>query len=164
MTIPDLEIIAEAGERTIVTRRTFAAPKATLFAMWTEPRHLTRWWGPRALSLVVCEVDLRVGGAYRYVERAPDGQEFAFRGTFREIRAPDRIVRTFVFEAMPQHEAIETILFEETSGRTVVTSTLVHDSVEARDGHVASGMEPGLRETYGRLDELLGEGPEGAGR
>jgi len=150
-----LEIIAEPGSPIIITRRSFAAPKSLLFDLWTKPEHLKRWWGPRVLELVVCEVDLRVGGAYRFVERAPDGQEFGFRGVHQEVSPPHKLVRTFVFEAMPAHEAVETIVFDELNGRTTVTATLVHSSVAARDGHVASGMEPGTRETYERLDELL---------
>jgi uncharacterized protein YndB with AHSA1/START domain len=149
-----LEIVATPGQPTIVMRRSFKAPRRIVYQAFTRPEHLRRWWGPRELELVVCEIDLRVGGAYRFVQRAPDGQEFAFRGVYRELRPPERIVSTFVFEMMPDHEAVTTVVLEEANGVTTLTSTVVHDSVEARDAHFAA-MEPGAIDTYERLAELL---------
>lgn len=149
-----LEIVATPGQPTIVMRRSFKAPRRLVYQAFTRPEHLRRWWGPRELELVVCEIDLRVGGAYRFVQRAPDGQEFAFRGVYRELRPPERIVSTFVFELMPDHEAVTTVVLEEANGVTTLTSTVVHDSVEARDAHFAA-MEPGAIDTYDRLAELL---------
>lgn len=149
-----LEIVATPGQPTIVMRRSFKAPRRLVYQAFTRPEHLRRWWGPRELELVVCEIDLRVGGAYRFVQRAPDGQEFAFRGVYRELRPPERIVSTFVFELMPDHEAVTTVVLEEANGVTTLTSTVVHDSVEARDAHFAA-MEPGATDTYDRLAELL---------
>lgn len=151
----DLEIVLEPGQPTILTRRTFMAPRALVFEAWTNPEHVPRWWGPRALTFVSCAIDLRVGGGWRYVLRAPDGQEVGFRGDYHEIVRPERLVGTFVYEPMPGFPATETITFEEQDGRTVVTTLLTHRTVEARDGHAAAGMEPGLRETYTRLDEFL---------
>jgi uncharacterized protein YndB with AHSA1/START domain len=151
-----LEIIAEPGKPTIVTRRVVDAPRSLVFDAFTKPEHLKRWMGPRALTMVLCETDLRVGGGYRFVHRTPDGQEFGFHGTYREIVRPERIVRTFVFEPMPEHESVETLLLEEHEGKTTITTTTVHKTVEARDGHLASGrMEVGMTEGYARLDELL---------
>jgi uncharacterized protein YndB with AHSA1/START domain len=151
-----LEIIARPGEPTIVTRRVVNAPRSLVFDAFTKPEHLERWMGPRALTMVLCETDLRVGGGYRFVHRTPDGQEFGFHGTYREIVRPERIVRTFVFEPMPEHESVETLLLDEHEGKTTITTTTVHKTVEARDGHLASGrMEVGMTEGYARLDELL---------
>ncbi|HEU5060856.1 MAG TPA: SRPBCC family protein, partial [Kofleriaceae bacterium] len=125
-----------------------------VYEAFTRPEHLRRWWGPRDLELVVCEIDLRVGGSYRFVQRAPDGQEFAFRGVYRELRPPERIVSTFVFELVPDHEAVTTVVLEEQDGVTTLTSTVLHDSVEARDAHYAT-MEAGADDSYDRLAELL---------
>ena len=151
-----LEVIAEPDKPTIVTRRVLDAPRALVFDAWTKPEHLRRWLGPRALSWVVCEIDLRVGGGYRWVQPAPDGREYAFHGAYREIVRPEKIVSTFVFEAMPDDEALETLTLEERDGKTAVTTLTVHKTIKARDGHLASGrMEAGMTEGYERLDELL---------
>jgi uncharacterized protein YndB with AHSA1/START domain len=151
-----LEIVARPGEPTIVTRRVVNAPRSLVFDALTKPEHLKRWMGPRALTMVLCETDLRVGGGYRFVHRTPDGQEFGFHGTYREIVRPERIVRTCVFEPMPEHESVETLLLEEHEGKTTITTTTVHKTVEGRDGHLANGrMEVGMTEGYARLDELL---------
>lgn len=148
-------LVAEPGTPTIVMTRQFAAPRRLVFEAMTEPKHLRRWWGLRSLELVVCEVDLRVGGAYRYVLRAPNGEEYGFRGEYREIVVPERTVCTYVFEPMPEHPSVVTVVLEESGGKTTMTETIVHQSVQARDGHLQSGMEPGMRETLDRLDELL---------
>jgi uncharacterized protein YndB with AHSA1/START domain len=150
-----LEVIADPNEPTIVTRRTVDAPRALVFDCWTKPEHMRRWLGPRALTMISCEVDLRVGGGYRYVHRAPDGQEYAFRGEYREIVRPERLVATFVFELFPEAEALETLTLEETNGKTLVTTHTLHKTLQARDGHLNSGMEAGMVEGYSRLDELL---------
>lgn len=156
MTSKKLEIIAEPGEPSFTTRRVVDAPRALVFDAFTKPEHLQRWMGPRMLTMVSCESDLRVGGRYRFVHRAPDGQEFAFSGDYREIVRPERIVRTFVFEPMPDHEALETLTLEESHGKTTIATTTLHRTVEARDGHFANGrMEAGMTEGYARLDELL---------
>ena len=101
------------------------------------------------------DVDLRVGGGYRIVHRAPDGQQFAFRGEYREIVPQNRLVATFVFEGAPDHEAVETAVFESVNGGTMVNGTTLHKTITARDMHFNSGMEPGMIESYERLDELL---------
>jgi uncharacterized protein YndB with AHSA1/START domain len=150
-----LEVTADPSKPTIVTRRVVDAPRALVFDCWTKPEHMRRWLGPRALTMVSCEVDLRVGGSYRYVHRAPDGQEYAFRGEYREIVRPERLVATFVFEMFPDAEALETLTLEEADGKTTVTTHTLHKTMEARDGHLKSGMEAGMVEGYGRLDELL---------
>ena len=153
-----LEVIADPDEPTIVTRRTFDAPPALLFDAWTKPELMKRWLGPRALEMVLCEVDLRVGGGYRFAYRAPDGQEFGFHGTYREISRPERLVSTYVFEPFPDAEALETLVLEERDGRTTATTTTVHTSIQNRDGHLANGaMETGMNEGYARLDDVLQE-------
>ena len=157
MTSKKLEIIAEPGKTAFSTRRVVDAPRALVFEAFTKPEHLKRWMGPRGLTMVTCDTDFRVGGRYRFVLRAPDGQEAAFRGEFREIVPPERIVRTFVFEPYPDAEALETLQLDEHDGKTTITTTTVHKTVESRDGHLGSGMEAGMTEGYDRLDALLAE-------
>jgi uncharacterized protein YndB with AHSA1/START domain len=150
-----LEIVAEPGKPTIVTRRVVIAPRALVFDAFTKPEHLRRWMGPRMLTMVSCVSDLRVGGGWRMVHRAPDGQEFGFHGEFRELVRPERIVRTFVFEPFPDQEALETLTLDEKDGKTTITTLTVHQTIEGRNGHLAHGMEAGMTEGYARLDELL---------
>ena len=143
------------SEREIVMTRVFDAPRDLVFEAHSSCEHMSHWWGPRRLTLTVCEMDFRPGGAYRFVQRAPDGAEYAFRGKFREIVPPERIVWTFEFEGMPGHVSVETVTFTEQDGKTMLTATAVFDSVEDRDGMLQSGMEEGARETYDRLAEYL---------
>jgi uncharacterized protein YndB with AHSA1/START domain len=163
-----LEIVAEPGKPTIATRRVVNAPRALVFDAFTKPEHLKRWMGPRMLTMVSCVSDPRVGGGWRMVHRAPDGQEFAFHGEFREIVRPERIVRTYVFEPFPDQEALETLTLDEKDGKTTITTLTVHKTIEGRDGHLAHGMEAGMTEGYARLDELLasllGGGPAAEAR
>lgn len=153
----ELEIIANPGEPTILSRRVIKAPRALVWELFTRAEHLKRWWGPRWLTMVSCEVDLRVGGSYRFVLRAPDGQECGFRGEYHEIIPQEKVVNTFVFEPLPEQGALQTLTMEEVQGRTVVSTITLHQSVANRDGHLASGMEAGMRDTYARLDELVVE-------
>jgi uncharacterized protein YndB with AHSA1/START domain len=139
----------------IVMTREFQAPRRLVYEAFTRPEHLKRWWGPRYLELSVCEVDLREGGSWRFVQRAPDGQEFGFRGVYQEIAPPERLVYTFIFEPMPEHDAVVTIVFEERIGRTTLRQTTRHKTKFGRDGHLNAGMEEGVIDSYARLDELL---------
>jgi uncharacterized protein YndB with AHSA1/START domain len=148
-----LEIEIPPDQPVITFRRLVKATPELVFRMYTEPEHLRHWWGPRHLDVVVCEVDLRVGGTYRFVHRAPDGQEFSFRGEYHVIEAPRRLVKSFVYDGAPEDEAIDTFTFETVDEGTLITCTTVHSSIAARDAHVASGMEPGLTASYLRLDE-----------
>jgi uncharacterized protein YndB with AHSA1/START domain len=150
-----LEIDAPADQPVIHTTRFLKAPPELVFQAWTEPEHLRRWMGPRYLEIVVCEVDLRVGGTWHMIHRAPDGQEFGFHGEYREIDRPNRLVATWVYEGMPDSEAIETMTFEAVEGGTIARGTSRYDSIETRDQHLASGMESGMVESYERLDELF---------
>jgi uncharacterized protein YndB with AHSA1/START domain len=150
-----LEIVAEPGKPTIVTRRVVNAPRALVFDAFTKPEHIKRWMGPRHLTIVSCVSELRVGGSWRMVYRTPDGQELGFHGELQEIVRPERIVRTFVFELFPDQEALETLSMDEKDGKTTIRTLTVHKTIEARDGHLAHGMEAGMTEGYARLDELL---------
>jgi uncharacterized protein YndB with AHSA1/START domain len=136
----------------IVMTRVFDAPRALVFEAHSKREHVTKWWGRG--NPLDCEMDFRPGGSYRFVEHADDG-EWAFRGEYREIVAPERIVQTFEFEGMPGHVSVETLTFEEHDGKTILTSTTRFDSVEDRDGMLQSGMEQGAAESMDKLDELL---------
>jgi uncharacterized protein YndB with AHSA1/START domain len=155
MTDHETEITTPPGEPTITVRRFFRAPPELVYRACTEGELLRRWWGPRRLEVSECDIDLRVGGTWRIVHRAPDGTEFVFRGEFLELDPPHRRVGTFVWEGAPEHEAVETMVLEPVEGGTMLVATTEHDSVEARDMHVANGMEEGIVESYERLDELV---------
>ncbi len=148
-------IVTLPSDREIVMTRVFDAPRRLVFEAHTKPEHVKRWWGPRRLTMVVCEMDFRPGGAWRFVHRGPDGQEYGFRGVYREIVAPERIVQTFEFDGMPGHGSLETLTLVEKHGKTTLTARSVFQSVEDRDGMLKSGMEAGARETMDRLAELL---------
>ena len=162
MTAARFEIETPPGEPIVVVRRFFAAPPALVFEAFTSPEHARHWLGPRSLDLPVSEADVRPGGWYRFVHRAPDGQEFRFHGEYREVDPPRRLVRTFVYEGMPEDEAVETTTFEDASGGTLLISTSVHASVAARDQHVANGMARGITESFERLDDWLARQPASA--
>jgi uncharacterized protein YndB with AHSA1/START domain len=132
--------------------RVFNAPRHLVFEAHTKAEHLRNWWGPRGYTLPVCDLDFRPGGKWRFVSRSAEGQEDAFRGEFREIVPPERIVWTFEWEGLPGHISVETLVFEEVeAGKTRLVATSVFDSKEDRDGMVESGMEAGASETWDRL-------------
>lgn len=153
----DLEIIAEPGRQDIVIKRSFDAPRELVFRAMTEPEHLAVWWGLPTSETVIDHAEPRTGGSWRFVERA-EGEEYAFRGVYHEVTAPERVVQTFEFEGMPGHVAMETMTLEDAGdGRTLYTNVSVYQSVEDRDGMIASGMEDGLGQSMDALDELLRE-------
>jgi uncharacterized protein YndB with AHSA1/START domain len=144
------------SDREIVITRIFAAPRLIVFDAMTKPEYVTRWYGLKILTMTVCEIDLRVGGKWRYVLRAPDGSEHGFTGEYREIVHPERIVSTENYEALePGHEMLVTMTLDEWDGKTTLTSRIVYQSQSDRDAHLQSGMEHGMRETFERLTELL---------
>jgi uncharacterized protein YndB with AHSA1/START domain len=143
------------SDREIAMTRVFDAPRRLVFEAHNNCEHLKHWWGPRNLELARCEMDLRPGGAYRFVQRDPTGNEFGFRGVYREIVPPERTVTTFEFEGMPGHIAVVTATFEEHDGKTTLSSVMLFDTPEDRDGMLQSGMEGGSRESYDRLAEYL---------
>jgi uncharacterized protein YndB with AHSA1/START domain len=149
------EFIAEPGKQEIVMVRTFVAPRAKVYSAYVDPKAIPQWWGPRILTTVVDRLEPRHGGLWRYVQRDPQGNEFAFRGVFHEARAPERLVRTFEFEMMPEHVLLETVDFEEAGKGTKVTARSVFQTLAARDGMVQSGAEGGAVEAWERLEDLL---------
>ena len=145
------------SEREIAMTRVFDAPRKLVFDAWTKPELIKRWLGVRAgWSMVVCEVDLKVGGAYRYVWRGPDGVEMGMGGVYREIVPPERLVCTEQFDdPWYEGEALDTLVMVEEGGKTTVTTTVRHASREVRDAVLKSGMDRGVAESYDTLAELL---------
>jgi uncharacterized protein YndB with AHSA1/START domain len=146
--------VATPSEREIVMTRVFDAPRAQVFEAFTKPELLKRWFGPRGWSLVTCEVDLKVGGGFRFVLRGPDGIDMGMRGVYREIAAPERSVHVESFDDFPG-EAQVTAVFVEKGGKTTLTATVLYPSREIRDAVIETGMEHGAAESYDKLAELL---------
>ena len=152
-----LKVTAQS-EREIVMTRDFDAPRRLVFYALTKPELLKRWLGVfGGWELAVCEVDLKVGGTYRYVwRRSSDGSEMGVRGVYREIVPPERLVCTELFdEAWYPGESLITTTLAEQGGRTTFTSTILYESQEARDAVLKSPMERGVAASYNKLAELL---------
>lgn len=142
-------------DREIHVERVFNAPREGVFAAFTDPELIPEWWGPHGTTTSVDQMDVRAGGSWRFVVRDSDGSETGFRGTYREVTPPERIVQTFEWEGLPGHVSVESATFEDLGDRTRVTSVSTFHTTEERDGMLGSGMEVGMNETYARLDELL---------
>jgi uncharacterized protein YndB with AHSA1/START domain len=143
----------------VVMTRTFDTPRNLVFNAWTNPDLLRRWLGREGDELIVCDVDLRVGGSYRFVWRLREGGEMGMGGVYRDVVLNERVIATENFdppydEAMGG-EAVTTMTFQERDGKTTLTATTRYKSREARDGAIATGMEEGAAETYDRLAALL---------
>jgi uncharacterized protein YndB with AHSA1/START domain len=151
----ELKIIAEPGVPQIRMTREVNAPRDLVFRAFTDPELLAQWLGPRRLTMIVDEYDVRDGGRWRYVHREDNGTEYGFHGVFHGPQTPDAMVQTFEFEGYPGHVQLDTARLEERDGRTVIHMNSVFQSVEDRDGMVQSGMESGMREGFERLDELV---------
>ena len=142
-------------DREIVMTRLFDAPRRLVFEAMTKPEHVKRWWGilDEQHSVPVCEIDLRVGGKWRFVGRGPKG-EVEFYGVYREIAPPDRVVFTEIYAPFPDAESVITSVFTEENGKTRLTATCLYPSLEVRDMVVNSGMEKGAAISYDRLEEV----------
>ncbi len=150
--------ITTPADRELAMTRVFDAPRHLVFEALTRPE-LVRCWllGPDGWSMPICEIDLKVGGAYRYVwRRDKDGSEMGMGGVFREVVPSERLVATEKFDqAWYPGEAVSTTVLTEQDGRTTLTQTVLYESREARDGVLKSGMETGVARSYDRLAELL---------
>lgn len=147
------------GELELVMTRTFDAPRQFVFDAWTKPELLKQWLGVRGgWTMPVCEIDLRVGGSYRYIWRHEDGREMGLRGVYRKVSPPDCIVCTERFDdPWYEGEALVTNVLEEVDGATTCTLTMHYDSKQTRDMVLASPMESGVAEGFDVLDTLLVE-------
>jgi len=152
----DLKVTRVSDTELVLTRE-LDAPRELVFKAMTDPTLVSRWWGPRKYRTVVDELDARPGGKWRMHNIGADGSDHAFRGEFREVTPPERIVWTFEYEPLPGHISVETMVLAERDGRTLLTVRDQFSSKEDLDGMVNSGMESGARESYERLDEVLAE-------
>ena len=143
-------------EQILITRE-FDAPKRLVFEAFTTPELVRRWWTAKRGEATVCEVDLRVGGALRYVMVLPDGFEVGFHGEYREIVPNERIVYTEVYEGIPDGDAnpaVNTLTLTEADGRTTLTLLVEHTTKEHRDAHIDSGMEAGMQDAFDLLEQV----------
>ena len=154
---PGILTLTTPTDREIVMTRVFNAPRKLVFDAMTKPELLKRWFfGPPGWSLEVCEIDLRVGGGYRYVWRGRGGTEMGMRGVYREVVPPERIVQTEAFDkSWYPGEAVGTLVLVERDGKTTLTMTVLYDSREIRDAVLKTPMERGVAMGYDRLAELL---------
>ncbi len=151
------------SDREILITREFDAPAALVFEAWTTPELVKRWWGFGDSEWLVCEIDLREGGKWRYVTRETrdaNSFEVGFHGVYRTIEAPHRLVSTEVYEGFPGPDpdaaaAVNTMVLEERDGVTTMTTTVLHVLQEHRDAHIASGMESGMQVSLDRLEDLV---------
>ena len=150
--------VSTPSEREIRMTRVFDAPRHLVFEAMSKPEHIKRWWGRLGdgYSVPICEVDLRPGGKWRFVNRHPTG-EAAFHGVYREIAPPERVVYTEIFEDFPDVESVITATLMEEGGKTRLTVTAVYPSTDVRDMVLNSGMERGAAISYDRLEEVARE-------
>ena len=144
MTANKTTITAEPGKQEILITREFDAPRELVFKAFTDPKLYVQWLGPRRLTMRLEKFEPKTGGAYRYIHRDQDGNEYAFHGVYHEVLAPERIIDTFEFEGLPEkgHVALETARFEQLPGqRTKLSSQSVFQSVADRDGMLQAGAK-----------------------
>ena len=138
----------------ILIEREFAAPAPAVWRAITEPELVRRWWHAGRGEMTACEIDLRVGGTWRYAMRPASGEEFAFYGEFREIVVNEEIVQTETFAPFPDDPALSTVTLSERGGVTLLKTRVQHTTVQARDMHINSGMEAGMQDAYDRLERV----------
>ncbi len=156
-TVPNSQTfdVTTPSDREIRLTRLFSAPRHLVFEAMTKPEHVRNWWGRlgEGYSVPVCEIDLRPGGAWRFVNRHPKG-EAAFHGEYREIAPPERVVFTEIFEEFPDTVSVVTAVLSEERGKTRLTATCLYPSKEVRDMVIKSGMSDGAAISYDRLEEV----------
>ncbi|OLR89839.1 SRPBCC family protein [Actinokineospora bangkokensis] len=147
-------VVTTPGDTTILITREFDAPKHLVYRAWTEPELIARWWAGDMGTVTSVEVDLRVGGTWRYAMVAEGGFEVAFHGEYRELVPDERIVSTEVYEGAPEGFAVNTLTLTEADGRTTLTVLVEHQNQEHRDMHINSGMEHGMQTSMNHLEEV----------
>jgi uncharacterized protein YndB with AHSA1/START domain len=141
----------------IFMERTFNAPRELVWRAYTDASHIANWWGQRANTTIIDKMDVKPGGLWRYIERDPEGNEYGFNGTYKEVTPIERLSYTFEFEGTPGHICTDNITFEDLGSQTKLKIITTFDNKEDRDGLLQSGMEIGANESYDRLEELLTE-------
>ena len=147
-------VVTLPSDNQILITRDFDAPRHLVYRAWTTPELIRRWWSGDRGEVTSAEVDLRVGGGWRYVMIANGGFEVAFHGEFREIVPNERIVSTEVYEGVPDAMAVNTLTLTEQDGRTTLTILVEHADRQSRDMHVESGMEAGMQEAMDHLEQV----------
>jgi uncharacterized protein YndB with AHSA1/START domain len=160
-TMAKTEFVIKPGTLEIVMTRMFDAPRAMVFKAMMDPNAIPKWWGPRDHSTKVDKMDVRPGGAWRFINGDSSGNEYGFQGFYHLIDAPKKVVETYEFEGAPGHVGLVTMTLEEVDGKTKLVEQSLFPSVEDRDAVVRSGMEKGATETMDRLAELLAELSQG---
>jgi uncharacterized protein YndB with AHSA1/START domain len=155
MTSSGKAVVTLPTDKQILIEREFDAPKELVYKAYTTPELIKRWWAGKRGEVTLVEVDLRVGGGWRYVMNASSGGfEVGFHGEYREIVPNERLVSTEVYEGMPDAEALDTLTLTEENGRTKLSILVEHEKQEHRDGHIESGMEGGMQESMDALEEV----------
>ncbi len=158
--MPEPLTITTPGDREIVVVRQVDAPRELVFLCYTKPDLLRRWYGLPDWTMTVCEIDLRVGGKWRFASRAPSGFEMASQGRYTEITPPERLVSTETYDDnWTGGETINTVTFTEANGRTTITTTVLYATAEGRAAAAASPMATGMEIGFKRLDDLLASNP-----
>jgi uncharacterized protein YndB with AHSA1/START domain len=151
------KVTLPTDEQILITRE-FDAPKELVYEAWTTPELVRRWWSGDRGEMTVCEIDLRVGGKWRYAMMANGGQDVAFHGEFREIVPNERVVSTEAYEGIPdadEHATLNTLTFTDLDGgRTLMEVLVVHPTKFGRDMHINSGMEGGMQEALDHLEQV----------
>jgi len=155
MTKNENRMTVEPGTQEVLLTWTFQARRHLVFTAYTDPQMVVNWWGPRELTTTVEQLDARSGGGWRFIQRDPDGNMYAFHGVFHEVSPPQRLVRTFEYEGAPGRVILETVMFEEVDGRTKITTHSLFQSVADRDQMVGDGMERGVLDSMERLAQLV---------
>jgi uncharacterized protein YndB with AHSA1/START domain len=148
-------ITANPGQQVVDIERVIDAPVADVYRAYAEADLIAKWLGPRGYDTNVTTFDLRDGGQWAFVHTNPEGESYAFHGSYHSVKPLESIVQTFEFEGAPGHVSLERVAFEDLGDKTMVRVHAVYQSVEDRDAMIASGMERGVAEGYERLDELL---------
>jgi uncharacterized protein YndB with AHSA1/START domain len=150
------KVTLPADTQILITRE-FDAPKHLVYKAWTTPELVRRWWHANRGEMTVCEIDLRVGGKWRYAMNADGFGEVGFHGEYRAIVPDERLVSTEVYEGIPDAEdnaALDTLTLEEVDGRTLMTVLVEHKTKEGRDAHIESGMEAGMQDAMDLLEQV----------
>jgi len=147
------KVTLPADDQILITRE-FDAPKHLVYKAWTTPELVERWWHANRGEIKSIEIDLRVGGGWRYVMETPDGIEVGFHGEYRELVPDERIVSTEVYEGFPDGVAVDTLTLTEEDGQTTMTVLVQHMSKQHRDAHIESGMEDGMQDAFDLLEQV----------
>ena len=151
-----MELVAEPGKQEITATTVLDAQRDRIFKALTDAALIPQWWGPAYLTTSIDRLEVKKGGIWRFIQRDPEGNEYAFNGVFHEVTPPERLVYTFEWEGLPGHILLETITLTERDGKTTLSDQSVFQSVEDRDGMLSAGMESGAEQSMQRLEKLLG--------